>query len=323
MDFRTQVKTDDCRGLIRHGDPIMMIGSCFSDNIGQRLAQALFETTINPFGTLYNPASIANALNDLIVCRTYNENDLIENDGRYHSFSHHSSFSGINATSVIEKINMSIETSSQTLRKSSTLIVTFGTAYVFELASTQKIVSNCHKLPSKHFNRRRMSVSEIVDIWNGIVRKLHDINSQLNIIFTVSPIRHLADGAHDNQLSKSTLLLAIENLCNSNERIGYFPAYEIMMDDLRDYRFYASDMTHPSETAVDYIYEKFSHSYFNDSTMQLAKDCERLTRRLRHRHMSDDEQSIKRFTEATDQIREKLLSTNPCLTQAIENITRL
>ncbi len=323
MDFRTQVKTADCQGLIRHGEPVMMLGSCFSDNIGQRLVQALLDATVNPFGTLYNPASIANAINDLIVCRTYNENDLIEHDGRYHSFSHHSSFSGINATTVIEKINKSIETSSHILRKASTLIVTFGTAYVFELASTQKIVSNCHKLPSKHFNRRRMSVNEIVDMWNNIIRKLHNINPRLNIIYTVSPIRHLADGAHDNQLSKSTLLLAIENLCNSNERVGYFPAYEIMMDDLRDYRFYASDMTHPSETAVDYIYEKFSHSYFNDSTMQLAKECERLTRRLRHRHQSDDEDSIKRFKEATDQMLKKLLFVNPCLAQAIENITRL
>lgn len=320
MDFRTTIRPLANKGMIAHDGAITMLGSCFSDNMGSRLQRALFNVEVNPFGTLYNPASIASALHDLVDCREFGLNDLFEYQGRYHSFSHHSSFSGVNAHDVISHINDKVVEASEQLKSSQVLIVTLGTAYVYELKKTQNVVSNCHKLPATEFNRRLMSIDEIVDMWDSLISDLKDVNPGLKIIFTISPIRHLADGVHGNQVSKSTLLLAVEQLCNSFGDVIYFPAYEIMMDDLRDYRFYASDMIHPSDVAIDYIYEIFSQSFFKEETNNLAQECEKLTRRLRHRHMTDDVSVIENFNLSTQQIIDRMLSAYPYLEQAINNI---
>lgn len=320
MDFRTTIKPLANKGMIAHDCAITMLGSCFSDNIGSRLQRALFNVEVNPFGTLYNPASIASALRDLVDCREFGLNDLFEYQGRYHSFSHHSSFSGVNAGDVVSRINDKVVKASAQLKRSQVLIITFGTAYVYESKKAQKVVSNCHKLPSAEFNRRLMSIDEIVDMWSSLIADLRGVNPDLKIIFTVSPIRHLADGAHGNQVSKSVLLLAVERLCNKLSDVIYFPAYEIMMDDLRDYRFYASDMTHPSDVAVDYIYEIFSQSFFSEETNNLAHECEKLTRRLKHRHMTDDVSVIEKFNQSTQQIIDRLLSVHPYLEPSINNI---
>ena len=320
MDFRTTIKPLAHKGMIAHDCAITMLGSCFSDNIGSRLQRALFDVEVNPFGTLYNPASIASALRDLVDCREFGQNDLFEYQGRYHSFSHHSSFSGVHAHEVVSRINSKLVEDSAQLRRSQVLIITFGTAYVYESKKTQNVVSNCHKLPAAEFNRRLMSIDEIVNMWTSLIADLRVVNPGLKIIFTVSPIRHFADGAHGNQVSKSTLLLAVERLCNQLDNLLYFPAYEIMMDDLRDYRFYASDMTHPSDVAVDYIYEIFSQSFFSEETRNLAQECEKLTRRLTHRHMTDDLLAIEKFNQSTQQIIEKMLLSHPSLGSAINKI---
>lgn len=313
MDFRTTVTPTPHPGLIAHNRPMLMLGSCFTDNIGARLNDALFDVCINPFGTLYNPASVASAFRDVKACRTFGVEDLFEHQGRYHSFSHHSMYSGVDSTQVLDRINRSVAEAHDLLNRDAVVIVTFGTAYVFE--KDGRVVSNCHKLPAATFNRRRMSVDEIVAIWSDILS-----HHKSMFVFTVSPIRHLADGAHDNQLSKSTLLLAVEQLCERFENAVYFPSYEIMMDDLRDYRFYASDMTHPSDVAVDYIYEIFSQSFFSEETRNLAQECEKLTRRLTHRHMTDDVLAIEKFNQSTQQIIEKMLLSHPYLGSAINKI---
>lgn len=320
MEFRTTIKPLVNRGSISHDRAVMLLGSCFSDNIGARLQNALFNVDVNPFGTLYNPASITSALRDLINCRKFSQKDLFEYQGRFHSFSHHSSFSGVDADSVVNCINEKIVLSSAQLKTASTIIITFGTAYVFECVKTQQIVSNCHKLPADNFNRRRMSVDEIVELWKEIIKDLKIFNPDVEIIFTVSPIRHLADGAHGNQVSKSTLLLAIDRLCNEINGLCYFPAYEIMMDDLRDYRFYASDMTHPSDVAIDYIYQIFSKSFFSEDTIALSVECEKVTRRLKHRHMTDDIVVIEKFNQTTQQTLDRLLLAHPYLARAINQI---
>jgi hypothetical protein len=205
----------------------------------------------------------------------------------------------VNAHEVVSRINSKLVEASAQLRRSQVLIITFGTAYVYESKKTQNVVSNCHKLPAAEFNRRLMSIDEIVNMWSLLIADLRVVNPGLKIIFTVSPIRHLADGAHGNQVSKSSLLLAVERLCSQLDDLLYFPAYEIMIDDLRDYRFYASDMTHPSDVAVDYIYEIFSQSFFSEETRNLAQECEKLTRRLTHRHMTDDLLAIEKFNQST------------------------
>ena len=320
MDFRTTIKPLANKGVIAHDGAITMLGSCFSDNIGRRLQDALFDVEVNPFGTLYNPASIALALQDLINCREFCINDLFEYQGRYHSFSHHSSFSGVNADDVISRINDKIDDASERLKRSRVLIITFGTAYVYEYKKTQSVVSNCHKLPASNFSRRSMAVDEIVSLWSKLIVKIREINPEINIIVTVSPIRHLADGAHENQLSKSTLLLAVNKLCHELDNVIYFPAYEIMMDDLRDYRFYASDMIHPSDVAIGYIYEIFSQSFFSEETNNIVRESEKLMRRLKHRHMTDDVSVIEKFNLSTQQIIDRILSAYPYLEQAINKI---
>lgn len=321
MDFRTIIRPINHCGKISHESAVLMMGSCFSDNIGAKLQNALFDIEINPFGTLYNPASIALAVTSLIEKRKFSVENLFEHEGRFHSFSHHSAFSGTDAQEVVERINRRISKAFAVLKSATTLIVTFGTAYVYTLVSDNSVVSNCHKLPSEHFVRRRMGINEIVQQWNVVINNLSKFNPDLNIIFTVSPIRHLSDGANENQLSKSTLLLAVDQLCATHKQLVYFPSYEIMMDDLRDYRFYATDMTHPSETAIDYIYDIFANSFFTETTKQLSKECEKLTRRLRHRFMTDDISAIERFNCATEQIKQNLLNAHPYLKQAIDNIS--
>ena len=320
--FRTIVEPLKFHKLINHQRGIVMMGSCFSDNIGNRLQSACFNVEVNPFGTLYNPASIANGLKDIMHQRVFVQDDLFQfvGDNRWHSFSHHSSYSSVDSKIMLKNINEQISQSHRMLQQASTLIVTFGTAWVYQLIETQQVVANCHKLPSNKFNRRLMSVNEIVEQWNGIIEQLRAQNEEIKIIFTVSPIRHLRDGAHENQVSKSTLHLAIDTLVKSNEDVIYFPAYEIMNDDLRDYRFYTSDMTHPSDEAVDYIYEIFVQSFFDEETMKLASACERLTRRLLHRHMGDDQEAIIRFEQSTQELKTQMLQQYPFLQQAMTKI---
>lgn len=322
QEFRTIVKPLRFRGTISHRQGVMMLGSCFSDNIGLRLRQACFDVDINPFGTLYNPASIACGIGAILKCRQYSIDDLFQEkgDNRWHSFSHHSEYSSVDSQLMLEKINQRVCEANKMLQRASTLIVTFGTAWVYKYAPTGKVVANCHKLPASMFERSMMSIDEIVAMWKDVIADVKAINQSIQVIFTVSPIRHLRDGAHENQLSKSTLLLAINQLERECEDVIYFPAYEIMNDDLRDYRFYASDMTHPSEVAVDYIYDIFSQSFFDDDTISLAEKCVKLSKRLMHIPMSDDQDAVARFVHSTNQLKTQLLQQYPFLEAAISKI---
>ena len=321
-EFRTIVKPLRFRGTISHRQGVMMLGSCFSDNIGLRLRQACFDVDINPFGTLYNPASIACGIGAILKCRQYSIDDLFQEkgDNRWHSFSHHSEYSSVDSQLMLEKINQRVCEANKMLQRASTLIVTFGTAWVYKYAPTGKVVANCHKLPASMFERSMMSIDEIVAMWKDVIADVKAINQSIQVIFTVSPIRHLRDGAHENQLSKSTLLLAINQLVRECEDVIYFPAYEIMNDDLRDYRFYTSDMTHPSEVAVDYIYDIFSQSFFDDDTITLAEKCEKLSKRLMHIPMGDDQDAVARFVHSTNQLKTQLLQQYPFLEAAISKI---
>lgn len=320
MEFRTPVFPLKLKGLIEHDKPVIMLGSCFADNIGNRMREDLFDVEVNPFGTLYNPASIYSSFNDIIECRQYNAGDLFFYEGRYHSFSHHSRFSGTDVDLVTEKINARIKSAHSKLKKANVICITFGTAYVYSLVKTGKIVSNCHKLPQSSFSRSLMTVDDIVEMWLPLMGRLHDINPEMKLVFTVSPIRHMADGAHGNQVSKSTLLLAVDRLVSTRQDVAlYFPAYEIMMDDLRDYRFYAEDMIHPSSVAVNYIYSKFSKSFFDKKTEILAGECRKVARRLNHRLMSDDRLARERFEASIQQVIDDLLLAHPYLRCAVDN----
>lgn len=298
MDFYTQVDIPASPFKINHRDKIMMLGSCFIENMGRKLIDNKFNTNLNPFGILYNPQSIAQSLEMLMNSRTFTESDLFEDGGVYNSYYHHSRFSGTDKAECLTKINWSIEKASEYLRKGDLLFITFGTAYVFRHKELDLVVSNCHKSPAKIFDRYKLSVDQIVDCWRELISRIKKENPELKIIFTVSPIRHLRDGAHDNQLSKSTLLLAIDEL-NKLSNCTYFPSYEIVLDELRDYRFYNEDMVHPNETSIKYIWKRFSETYFDRDAISIIEEWNKLHTAINHRPINQDSDEYKRFLDQT------------------------
>lgn len=281
MELYTTIKIPKPPFRFSWQERILLLGSCFAENIGAKLAENKFNVDINPFGTLYNPASIAAALRMLLHPERFTANDLFRHEGVYHSFTHHSRFSSTSETECLEKINDRLFASAQEIRKTGYMVITLGTAYVYRLKSSGQVVANCHKLPEKMFDRSMLSVAEIVSEWKELLLSLWEQCPDLKILFTVSPIRHWKDGAHGNQLSKATLLLAADTLQTAYpERIAYFPAYEIMMDELRDYRFYATDMLHPSELAVDYIWQRLQKISYPMKRKAFLKNGQRSKRLL-------------------------------------------
>ncbi len=256
MKLQTPVADEKCRVGISYNDKIMMLGSCFSDNIGKRLSELGFDVCVNPFGTLYNPASIASAVRRLVSCEHFTEKDCVEIGAgceRICSFSHHTSFSCTDAKEFLTKANDALEKASQFFRECNKVIITLGTSWCFRHVGTGDIVANCLKHPAAEFRRERLEVHEITGLLQEIISTECGVKKEF--IFTVSPIRHFKDGAHGNQLSKAGLLLGIDGI--TGESADYFPAYEIVMDELRDYRFYAEDMCHPTSQATEYILERF------------------------------------------------------------------
>ena len=282
MKFRTEISVQPGNYKISHACKTAMQGSCFAENIALKLLNAGFPVDLNPFGIAYNPFSLSQNLNRLLDNRPFAADELFKYNDIYHSFSHHSRFSGTDPNGVLSKINSRREQSSDFLRTANLLVITFGTAFVYRLQSTGAVVSNCHKLPAKFFTYNRLTIDEIVSEWNDLISRLQAFNPSLRILFTVSPIRHWKDGAHENQLSKSILLLAVDELLRNHSHCSYFPAYEILMDDLRDYRFYTEDMLHPSSQAIDYIWEKFTEAWFDKETSKKAHEFEKVHKSINH-----------------------------------------
>lgn len=309
MKFRTELSVLQGDFQISHSDAIAMMGSCFTENISLKMSAAGFNIDVNPFGTVYNPLSLSLNLNRLTDGKLFVENELFKDKDLFHSFAHHSRFSGTNLSETLEKINSRLAYSSAFLRKANMLIVTFGTAFVYRLQATGALVSNCHKLPASLFIHERAGLEDIAVEWNNLIKRLKKYTPGIKILFTVSPLRYLKDGFHENQLSKATLLLAIEKIIHDNPDTYYFPSYEIVTDDLRDYRFYADDLIHLSEQATDYVWEKFSDAYFNRETQKIAREFESVERALRHEPFYPESAEYKEFLKKTEEKREILLQT--------------
>ena len=295
MNFRTQVELPEKEMNIRHSERIALFGSCFAENIGKLLTENTFRCDVNPFGILYNPMSIAEALRQVLAKKEYGEADLFYAGGEWHSWLHHSDFSSDALDDCLAGINGRIRTLSDALPETDWMVVTWGTAYVYSLQATRQVVGNCHKQPDKLFFRRRLRVDEIVDTWKALLAALKEVNPKLKVLFTVSPIRHAKDGMHGNQLSKSTLLLAIDALCSDCPDCHYFPSYEIVMDELRDYRFYADDMLHVSGKAVEYIWSCFARCYFDKETRQVMDAWEEIRKGLEHKPFNPDSTAYRTF----------------------------
>lgn len=296
MSFFTEIEISEFPFKMDYSKSMMLFGSCFSENIGQKLIDLKFKVDMNPFGILYNPESIANSLKLLLKNQTFTESDLFFDQGLWNSFYHHSRFSDVNREMALEKINSRIKLSAEFLKTADFLMITFGTAWVYELISTGQIVSNCHKIPAKQFNRFRLGVNEISEAYHHLLEELWKFNPNLKIIFTVSPIRHWKDGAIENQVSKSTLILSIERLITGieNRNCSYFPSYEIMMDELRDYRFYAEDMIHLSPVATDYIFDRFSKFLISKESMNLVDNVMKIRKAVMHRPVNSSSVEYKK-----------------------------
>lgn len=299
MEFRKKVEVPKSELRINHQTKMLLFGSCFAENIGKQLLENKFSVNVNPFGVLYNPASISQSIELLQKNRVFTEEDVFQNQGVFRSYFHHSAFSTSSKDEFLQTINEKREKASQDLKEAEVLLITFGTAYVFSLKENEQVVANCHKQPLNIFNREKLSVDEIVFSWGKLIEASLSINPDLKILFTVSPIRHWKDGAHNNQLSKATLLLAIEELMNKFSNLYYFPSYEIVLDELRDYRFYAEDMVHPNDVAIRYIWEIFNDTYFDKQTQQLCQQWQNISRALAHRPFNEDTELHKQFLKQT------------------------
>lgn len=293
-EFRTIVDITDSEIKLGYNSNILFIGSCFAENVGKKFSERKFNTLVNPFGIVYNPESVANTINSIINEKLFSEEDLIYSD-KWNSFYHHSRFSNEDKEQCLENINISSKGALDFLKKSDFLIITFGTSWVYEYIESGKVVSNCHKLPANKFNRYRLSVEYIVNLYKELINNLRKMNPDVKIIFTVSPVRHWKDGAHGNQLSKAVLHIAIDEIIKEDASAFYFPSYELVMDDLRDYRFYSEDMLHIGDVAVQYIWSRFTQVFMDEKSQALMKRVEKIKKSLEHRPFSADSETYKEF----------------------------
>lgn len=295
MDLRTVIKVEPSDSRITYSDKVVFTGSCFATSIGRKLESGRMPVLINPFGTVYNPVSVCTTLNAISEKKEYRPEDLIHYGNRWVSPDHYTDFSDEDPSLLLDRINLTVRNAGTFLAAAKFLFVTFGTARIFRLNESGKIVSNCHKIPASRFTRELLTADQIVSIWSEQIDKLSILNPQLRIIFTISPVRHWKDGAHGNQVSKSVLFLAVEELLRHPSKPGYFPAYELVMDDLRDYRFYADDMLHPSPVAVDYIWDAFTGCYLDDQTLLIYNEVRNITKAVSHTVRSGSRDDLKSF----------------------------
>ncbi len=293
--FRTEVEVGKFSKKIEYDSKVMFLGSCFATNVGEKFKSVRLDTMVNPYGVIYNPISVANTLQAIIDRRIFSDEELKFKGEYWHSFYHHSSFSDRNKESCLQKINDSNQKAHNYLKSCDYIFITFGTAWVYQWKENEQIVSNCHKYPAKEFNRFVLNIDEIVSVYKKLLTELLVLNPGIQIVFTVSPVRHWKDGAHGNQISKSTLLLAIESIVDQFESSSYFPAYELLLDDLRDYRFYDVDMIHPNSVAIDYIWRKLESCIFSGKTLEYIKEMYKLVKAIGHRPYDSTSESYQSF----------------------------
>lgn len=297
INLRTKIPIQTYNFNIDYKSKLMFIGSCFTENIGNKLKNAKFNVNINPFGILYNPISVKNSLNILMQEKLFNESDIFFFNERWNSYFHHSNFSYPNKNKTLNNINLHIKASSKYLKETDILFITFGTSWVYELANTKQVVSNCHKVPAKEFNRKILEVNEITSEYFKLVDDLQKFNRNLKIIFTISPIRHIKDGLSENNLSKSILKIAINEIIKKKNNCYYFPAYEILIDDLRDYRFYEKDLLHPNNIAIEYIFNNLGNSFFSDETFTIYNEITKISQAKLHRPFNNKSSNYYNFIE--------------------------
>ena len=297
MNLQTKITVAAPDFLIDYNSRLMMLGSCFAENMGSKFSYYKFDVDVNPCGIIYNPLSVANVLRLIVEGKQFEKSDLRQVGGKWVSLYHHGAFSSTDPDECLRRINDRLTKATGELRTLDLLVITWGTAWVYRYTRENIVVSNCHKSPSQEFERSRLSVEDIVKEYLVLIGRLREINPGLRILFTVSPIRHWKDGAHGNQLSKATLLLAIDRLREELQHVYYFPAYEIVLDELRDYRFYADDMLHMSGFTVDYIWERFLYSFISPEVLGLMNQIGRVNKGVAHRPFDPQSEEYHRLVK--------------------------
>jgi hypothetical protein len=285
ITFRTEVELPGVKKQLSYRRNALMIGSCFTENIGNYLQNHLFPVMTNPCGILYNPASIANCINFLVSEKQLSKTDLFYAHDSWNNFHFHSRFSNSDPDSALNEMNRSMQRASDQLKSASHLFITFGTSWVYREKESQEIVGNCHKLPANRFSHERLKVEEMTHQWIGLLKQLLIIHPEISIVLTVSPIRHFKDGSYENQVSKSALFLLIDHLIEhfGSKVITYFPSYDLVMDELRDYRFYAADMLHLNDVATAFVQEKFNSAFLDSESLEIISRVDKLLKTIMHK----------------------------------------
>ena len=310
MDFRTIVPISKTTESITYYTSIVSLGSCFAVNMAQKFAYYKFPITVNPFGVLFHPLAIENILQHTIENSPYTAEVFFLYNELWHSFDFHSDMSQSSLKEAIQQANSQQIQLQQALQEASFCFITLGTAWVYIYNSTDTIVANCHKLPSQHFSKRLLSVEEITESLSHIIALLKQLNPSITIVFTISPVRHIKDGFFENQVSKSQLFAALYPLITDNKSL-YFPAYELLLDELRDYRFYANDMVHPSEMAINYIWERLVATYIDSATQADMKQVDNIQKGLSHRPFNPETESHQQFLAQLQQKMEAFTMKYP------------
>jgi lysophospholipase L1-like esterase len=306
MNFRTQIPIPKSNHLIDYNSKIVSLGSCFAENMGDKFQYFKFQNTINPFGIIFNPVSIEKIIHKAINGIVFTEKDVFFYNDLWHCFDVHSDLSNSNKEDLLESLNAIIKSTKQQLEETSHIIITYGTSRVYRNIESNDIVANCHKVPQKQFKKELLSVDESKENITNTIKFIHSVNPNCNIIFTVSPVRHIKDGFVENQLSKAHLISAIHSVLETEQgksNTEYFPSYEIMMDELRDYRFYAEDMLHPNQVAIDYIWKRFKETVILEAAFSTMDEVESIQKSLSHKPFNPTSASHLKFES---KLREKI-----------------
>ena len=303
MEFRTKIPIKSEEPKIGYSSKVLLLGSCFVENIGKKLDYFKFRNLLNPFGILFHPAAINNFLKRVKEQHIYTEADIFFHNETWHCYEAHSDLNAVEQEDILNKLNAAVQETAEFLKSATHVIITPGTAWGYRLKESGEVVANCHKVPQANFSKEITVVKNALFEISEIVRAL---NPSAKIIFTVSPVRHLRDGFVENQLSKAKLITAIQEIVSSEEHCSYFPSYEIMMDELRDYRFYAEDMIHPNSTAVDYIWEKFRQAWIASEASETMKKVDTIQKGLLHRPFNEASEAHQKFRKDLQQKIEKL-----------------
>ena len=282
MDFHLNFEPPKLPARIQLRDQLFLTGSCFTEHITRKLAEHKFSVFENSHGILFNPISICRSLFDCMEKKVYEKEDVFEDQGLWSSWNFHSRFSNAASKIALDSMNESVKKGNAALRSASWLIITLGSAFVYQ-RTDNNIVANCHKVPAKEFKKRLLSVDEVLAEMDMLLYKLSVFNPDLKIIFTISPVRHIKDGLIENNRSKSVLIQAVHHMVEKYDRLFYFPAYELVIDDLRDYRFYAEDMVHPNYQATNYVWEKFVEACIHEASREIMKELNQLNNALNHK----------------------------------------